>query len=205
MLTSYSARNDTMATMQRVTSIASILALAAASSQLGAQPPKPTAAPPKDEITALIDVLPNIADGDVGYMPTQTGGGFLPLGVTQPGAMLLFQQPPAKSDSLRELVKRGAAAVPHLIAHLDDKRPTKITIKHEGGFGGMFFDDEYDYNSRTSKRPPVGVNRDALRDNDNNSHPHEHTVTVGDLASSPSARPSTALSMPFAISRHRAS
>jgi|GEM_PF-5877967 len=92
--------------------------------------------------------------------------------------MLLFQQPPAKSDTLRELVKRGAAAVPQLIAHLDDKRPTKITIKHEGVFGGMFFDDEYDYNSRTNKKPPDGVNRDF---GNNDLRPNEHTVTVGDL------------------------
>src|ERR1700733_11953565 len=120
------ARYDTMATLRRVTSITSVLALAAASAHLEAQPPQPANAPPKDEIVALIDALPNIADGDVGYMPTQTGGGFLPLSVTHPGAMLLFQQPPTKSDTLRELVKRGAAAVPHLVAHLDDKRPTKI-------------------------------------------------------------------------------
>src|SRR5436309_15817403 len=87
---------------------------------------------PKDEITALIEKLPDIAEGDVGYMPTRSGGGFLPLDVSEPGAMLLFQNLPAKSEALRELVKRGAAAVPQLVAHLDDKRPTKIELKHEG-------------------------------------------------------------------------
>src|SRR5262249_17206092 len=44
--------------------------------------------------------------------------------------------------------------------------------------GGMFFDDEYDYNSRTNKKPPDGVNRNFVN---NDRHPNEHTVTVGDL------------------------
>ena len=52
---------------------------------------------------------------------------------------------PARSDTLRELVKRGAAAVPHLIAHLDDQRPTKITIRYRSAVGAMYFEDEYDY------------------------------------------------------------
>jgi hypothetical protein len=64
-----------------------------------------------------------------------------------------------------------------LIKHLDDKRPTKITIKHEGFFGGMFFPDEYDYNQRTTKEPPAGVNRRNRDGGDGDSH----TVTVGDL------------------------
>jgi ankyrin repeat protein len=133
---------------------------------------------PGDGIAALIDKLPDTAAGDVGYMATRSGGGFLPLSVSQPGAMLLFQQPPTESETLRELAKRGAAAVPQLIAHLGDKRPTKIVLKHEGGFGGMFFADEYDYNSRSVKPPPRGVNRDSFRER---GHPNHHTVTVGDL------------------------
>src|SRR5580704_3242195 len=84
-----------------------------------------------DGVAALIDKLPGIANGDLGYMPTRSGGGFLPLAVSRPGAMLLFQLPPTKSEALRELVERGAAAVPDLIAHLDDKRPTKIELKFE--------------------------------------------------------------------------
>ena len=131
-----------------------------------------------DGIDALIDKLPNIADGDVGYMATRAGGGFLPLSVSQPGAMLLFQQPPTESETLREVVKRGATAVPHLIAHLGDKRPTEIVLKHEGAFGGIFFADEYDYNTQSVKRPPRGVNRDLFRDI---GHANHHTVTVGDL------------------------
>jgi ankyrin repeat protein len=111
-------------------------------------------------------------------MPTQTGGGFLPLGTSRPAALLLGQQPPARSGVLRELVKRGAGAVPQLLAHLDDKRPTKIRVTHEGIIGGMFFYDEYDYNARTVKRRPKGVNCDKFR---KVKRPRAHSVTVGDL------------------------
>ena len=79
---------------------------------------------------------------------------------------------------MRELINRGAAAIPNLIAHLDDKRPTKITIKHDFVMGGIFFEDEYDYNKCTTKQPPKGVNRDLHQAGD---HPNTHTVTVGDL------------------------
>ena len=50
--------------------------------------------------------------------------------------------------------------MPELIARLDDERPTKITIEHGSGFGGMLFDDEYDYNRQTTKQPPIDVNRE---------------------------------------------
>ena len=74
------------------------------------------------------------------------------------------------------LVQRGAAAIPELIAHLDDKRPTKITIHHESVIGVMSFDDEYDYNRKTTK-PPKGVNRESQTVDRCTTH----TVTVGDL------------------------
>lgn len=160
-----------MATVQRIVRlVVSVAFLAAYASSTYSQA--------QDDIAGLIDNLPDIADGDVGYMPTMSGEGFLPLDVSEPGAMLLFQQPPTKSATLRELVERGAAAVPQLIAHLDDKRPTKIVLNHEGVFGGMFFDDEYDYNARVVKQPPGGVNRRSIKER---GHPKHHTVTVGDL------------------------
>jgi hypothetical protein len=134
--------------------------------------------PLNDEIAALIDKLQEVAEGDIGSMPTMSGRGFLPLGTSRAGAMLLGQKSPTSSGTMRELVKRGAAAVPQLVAHLDDKRPTKITITHESPFGGMLCVDEYDYNTRTAKRPPEGVNRDR---NGEGKHPNSHTITVGDL------------------------
>jgi len=124
-------------------------------------------------MTRLIDKLAETSEGGLGYMATMSGSAFLPLGRSQPGARLLGGESPVASPAIRELVKSGAAAVPHLIAHLGDKRPTKITIRHNL----MFFNDEYDYNSRTTKAPK-GVNRSLFSGQKGRD---SHTVTVGDL------------------------
>jgi ankyrin repeat protein len=155
-----------------------LLLLAAGAGGAVPQGPGAQGPPRKDAIAALIEKLQDVAEADVGYMATVSGSGFLPLGRSPPGALLLGQQPPAPSGALGELVRRGAAAVPQLLAHLGDKRPTRITVKHDFVMGGMFFNDEYDYNARTAKRPPQGVNRD-LRGGPES--PRAHTVTVGDL------------------------
>jgi ankyrin repeat protein len=155
-----------------------LLLLATSGGRAVSQEPGASALAKRGDLEALIDKLPDVAEGDTGYMPSMSGSSFLALGTSQAGAMLLGQQPPASSVSVRELVKRGAAAVPALVAHLGDKRATKITINRESAFGLLYFTDEYDYNSRTTKRRPEGVNHDewakAKRSN-------SHTVTVGDL------------------------
>lgn len=83
-----------------------------------------------EDVPSLIDKLQNVAEGDIGYMPNASGSGFLPLGKSEPGSMLLgssdrgarrMQKPARSSDTMCEVVKRGMAAVPELIAHLDDK------------------------------------------------------------------------------------
>lgn len=132
-------------------------------------------------VAELIDQLSDIAEGDLGYMPTMSGDRFLPLDVSKRRAVLFFQTPPAKSETLHELVKRGAMAIPQLVAHLADQRPTKITLKHDGGLGGIFFKDEYDFNSRTATQQPLGVNRNRLGLSYDDGQPNCHTVTVGDL------------------------
>lgn len=71
---------------------------------------------PQNDVSVLIDKLQEIAEGDAGYMSTMSGIGFLPLGTSQAGAFLLGQKPTTPSSTLRELVKRGAPAVPYLIA-----------------------------------------------------------------------------------------
>jgi ankyrin repeat protein len=168
-----------MLTAQRIVRLLVLLfLLGTCSAWVAAQAPQGPKQLQQNAVAALIDKLPEIAEGGTGYLPTQTGSGFLPLGVSQADALVLGQPPPTRSDTLRELVKRGAAAVPHLLAHLDDKRPTKITLKFEGAFGGVMFNDEYDYNGRTTQQRPEGVNR---WEHAADKHPNSHTVTVGDL------------------------
>jgi ankyrin repeat protein len=145
----------------------------AASEELGKK-----GVPRNDGIEILINMLPEAIGNDFGYMAAISGSAFLPLGTSQIDTILLGREPPVSSGILDKLVKRGAAAVPHLIAHLDDKRTTKIAFTHELGFGGTLYSDEYDYNVRTSRRPREGVNRFAF---DDVNRPQSHTVTVGDL------------------------
>jgi hypothetical protein len=135
---------------------------------------------PKQNILNLIDKLPDIAELKVPHIFPWWGGNG-PLGTLNPIMSRWGQKWRSQSNTMREFVKRGAGAVPHLIAHLDDQRPTKITIEHYFGIGRMFYLDEYDYNVRTAKEPPQGVNRSLGQGNQGNPPRRIHTVTVGDL------------------------
>jgi ankyrin repeat protein len=110
----------------------------------------------------LIDQLTGIANSDVGYSSSISGSIFLPLD-SEPSisTALLFQEPATKSLVMRELVARGAPAVPELLKRLGDKRTTKITVTR-GLFGSFFVVD-----------PDDEQKLDGSSDS--------HTVTVGDL------------------------
>src|SRR5687767_1372646 len=101
---------------------------------------------PAPDIKALIDKLVEIADEDIGYGGSWSGHNFAAVeNAGEQGARILDGKTPKGSPVIRDLVKKGAAAAPLLIAHLDDARKTKITIKHKGDFGAMLFSAEYDY------------------------------------------------------------
>jgi hypothetical protein len=141
--------------------------------------PAPVDENPANTIESLIDQLTEVAEPDFGYSPSVSGTIFLPLDREgQMGAALLGQAPLKRSAAMRELEKRGAAAVPHLIAHLDDKRPTKLQpIVHSGGFGGLWTSSGFDFNANTQKPP---TERKAANPDREDATPR-HTVTVGDL------------------------
>ena len=83
-------------------------------------------------------------------------------------------------DTIRALCKivaKGADAVPVLLKHIGDTRTIKM--KPVRGMMWMDFPDEYDFNHRTRKIPPKGVNRDSL--GSGRDQPTEHAITVGDL------------------------
>jgi len=146
--------------------------------QAGIQEPAPKEI--DKEIKALIDKLVETAEEDFGYGASWTGSKFSAVEETgKPGMALLDGKTPKGSPVLRDLVRKGAAAVPLLMTHLDDARKTKVPVRHGSMLGGMFFVDEYDYNPRTSKAAPEAVNRDMV--SDDRKHPSEHTLTVGDL------------------------
>ncbi len=143
-------------------------------------------------IPALIDKLVEVADSDIGYSATVTGKSFLPVDSSAQVEMaLLSEKPHIPSETIREIVKQGAAAVPHLIAHLGDQRKTKIIVRHDDGMG-TFYGDEFDYNIRTTKPPALPARQEDEKEEDKEEEDgltklfgpvanDPHTITVGDL------------------------
>ena len=96
---------------------------------------------------------------------------------------ILGMPAPSVPPQMRELVRRGLAALPALVRHLEDRRPTKLVVGGlitEGGFFMFqYFSDEYDPRMR-----PVALRKPAA---DPRAKPLErdfsgtYTVKVGDL------------------------
>src|SRR4029077_13786877 len=83
----------------------------------------------------------------------------------------------------RKVIEKGVTAVPALLAHIDDARPTKLPAVNRMMW--MSFANEYDYNWRLS-RPPAGVDRRGANAglhaaSVQRPDPRQHVVTVGDL------------------------
>lgn len=95
-------------------------------------------------VAALIDKLAEVAEADTGYNPSVSGSAFAPLRSDDHWETMIFgQKPSVRSDVFRELVKLGPAAVPDLVGHLNDKRPTRLTVRHTfGAMGGLWTNEE---------------------------------------------------------------
>jgi hypothetical protein len=91
---------------------------------------------------------------------------------------MLGSAKPAASPVMKELVKRGLAALPGLLDHLTDHRPTRLVVKLPiGGFGGMWHSDEYEPRVAGEKAPGVNTGDDGERFVADG----EYRVRVGDL------------------------
>jgi hypothetical protein len=78
---------------------------------------------------------------------------------------------PKNFPQMTELVRRGVSSLPLLINHLDDRRPTKLTV---GGDFFMFayFSDEYDPKTQASRERRAGLEK---------NFDGKYTVRVGDV------------------------
>ena len=129
---------------------------------------------PVDEVKALIDQLTQVDRQDTGYSGSVSGSSFLPLGESQTGTMLLFQKPNDASEALKSLVKLGTRALPKLLEHLKDDRPTKIVVRHQGGLGGLFImQDEEEKKKEDKQKGGFGGGFGTVET--------QYTVMVGDL------------------------
>ncbi|MGH6644459.1 MAG: hypothetical protein ACRED3_17360, partial [Bradyrhizobium sp.] len=95
---------------------------------------------------------------------------------------------PVVAPQLRELVRRGAQALPALIGHLNDERPTKLIVGRKtddptqpgfGFFGAQIFGKEYD--PKVQRKGSMSC--DAFLSSCNEiSFRGSYTVRVGDVA-----------------------
>jgi len=83
---------------------------------------------------------------------------------------------------VKELVSLGIQALPELIAHVDDARPTKFTIKPQGIVMSIWYSKEIDVRSYDRVPQPAGtvaLGSDAGGPEEDILT--EHSVTVGDI------------------------
>jgi hypothetical protein len=132
-------------------------------------------------VEELIDGLQDEASEGLGTHSTAWADGFLASDEepTFRGGVLGSTRP-SVSPVMRELVRRGVAALPDLMNHLEDRRPTRLIIKLPfGPCGGMWFSDEYESRYADEDKQPPGVNED--RGGNRHVQNGEYAIRVGDL------------------------
>lgn len=116
--------------------------------------PKPIA---QLSIAELIDRLVLVGNDEFAVRTNilvwgENGQGDLP-----PGLLKVNDPEPPAAAAMKELVRRGPAALPELVAHLGDVRKTKAIV--HGLIGGVRFSGEFDWNENTSRTHPIGTIR----------------------------------------------
>jgi hypothetical protein len=112
----------------------------------------------RKSVAELIDDLTAIDSQSPGINSATFYQGFIADNSPAPfhGGVLGFAAPKVPPQ-LSELVRRGASALPELIKHLDDKRPTKLEVGNKPSgkrigvdvFMFSYFSNEYDPRTRT--------------------------------------------------------
>jgi ankyrin repeat protein len=121
-----------------------------------------------EHIPALIEQLAEAADDPGGFSINWLQGyAFPPLTGREEG--FGNPEPASPQETIRQLVQYGLAALPHLLAHLEDGRPTSIELVDT--FGPVLLAEECDRNTKTDKPCTTGGGRKV----------RSHIVTVGDL------------------------
>ncbi len=128
---------------------------------------------------ALIDSLTDIDGAVVGVDGFQIYDGFIADARTlEFTSGVLGAPPPNLSPPMRELVRRGVAVLPELIAHLDDARPTKLVVGKDGkDFFYMFKYFGAEYDPRVRRAPYRSVCGGCVH----KSFDDPYTVRVADI------------------------
>lgn len=156
-----------------------LLSLATGAAVAGSLMPRTNDPAARAEIEALIDRLQEVAVDDPVDSPPLPGRGFPRIDQWRPEVTILSHAPSAGSETLHELVRRGVAAVPYLIAHLNDGRRARVTLSLKPGrVSRIRYFDDYDYNARVTESP---VRRCDREEEAQPPSSQSYTVTVGDL------------------------
>ena len=115
---------------------------------------KRTAVDPGPDIFTLIDSLTNISKFGIGFHPSADFAGFIAAD-TMPrfcGGIIGSRQP-AANWAMKELVKKGVYSLPILLEHLDDQRPTRVTVGDSIPLlGAQVFGREYHHRNANESR-----------------------------------------------------
>jgi hypothetical protein len=143
----------------------------------------------KMTVEQLIDALGDDSQQGIGTHATAWASGFIGND-EQPRfeVGVLGSRRPVTSQAMRELVRRGPAALPELLKHVDDPRCTGLLVggKNRSILSVIYHSDEYDARFADPKKQPENVNLTEERDPDGRrKRPirdvSEHTVRIGDL------------------------
>jgi hypothetical protein len=107
------------------------------------EPHPPIGTNEEARVRRLIKNLSKIESPDVGLCSTLSGEAFAPIpAFGRMDSGLLTNHQLKQSEDFRELVRLGPKALPYLLDALVDQTPTKLVMKHDDSFGGMWFDNE---------------------------------------------------------------
>jgi hypothetical protein len=137
--------------------------------------PGPAPKPAEPTVAELIDRLTTVSEEGIGFHSTAWSSGFIALDDEEPefGGGVLGSKKPVVSPVMQQIVRRGVDALPELIAHLTDKRDTKLVVG--GGIMLSWYDTEYAGRRRTSFGWSVTPTVDLPK------APTKYRIRVGDL------------------------
>jgi len=141
----------------------------------------------KKSVAQLIDDLTQIDSSAPGIDSAAVYSGFLANERSISFQVGVLGVPPPKlPPQMRELVRRGPLALPELIKHLDDRRPTKFEVgnkddghSHQVGVDAFWwtdFSDEYDPRSRRPSNEKMETKMPMMKE-----FQGRYTVKVADV------------------------